>query len=115
MAGNTFGKIFTLTTFGESHGPAIGGIIDGCPAGLKVNFEKIRSELSRRKPGQSLVTTDRKEADEFEIVSGLLDSITTGAPMAFFIRNMEYIPSDYESLKNVFRPSHAYPNALTIS
>ncbi len=107
MAGNTFGKIFTLTTFGESHGPAIGGIIDGCPAGLNVNTEKIRNELSRRKPGQSLVTTDRKEADEFEIVSGLLDSITTGAPISFFIRNMDYIPSDYESLKNVFRPSHA--------
>ena len=107
MAGNTFGKIFTLTTFGESHGPAIGGILDGCPAGLKVSLEKIQSELSRRKPGQSAVTTDRKESDNFEIVSGLLDSVTTGTPLAFLIRNSEYIPSDYDALKNIFRPSHA--------
>ena len=107
MAGNTFGKIFTLTTFGESHGPAIGGILDGCPAGLKINLEKIQSELSRRKPGQSAVTTDRKESDNFEIVSGLLDSVTTGTPLAFLIRNSEYIPSDYDALKNIFRPSHA--------
>ena len=107
MAGNTFGKIFTLTTFGESHGTAIGGILDGCPAGLKVSLEKIQSELSRRKPGQSAVTTDRKESDNFEIVSGLLDSVTTGTPLAFLIRNSEYIPSDYDALKNIFRPSHA--------
>lgn len=107
MAGNIFGKIFTLTTFGESHGPAIGGVIDGCPSGLAIDLEKIQFEMARRKPGQSAVTTARKENDEVEILSGLFDGITTGAPIAFIIRNRDQNSSDYESLKNIYRPSHA--------
>jgi len=107
MAGNTFGNLFRLTTFGESHGPGIGGIIDGCPAGLLLNMEMIRSEMSRRKPGQSGITTTRKEEDHFEILSGLYEGKTTGAPIAFLIRNLEYKPSDYENLKDNYRPSHA--------
>ena len=107
MAGNVFGKIFTLTTFGESHGPAIGGIVDGCPAGLRLDLKKIQWEMSRRKPGQSSVTTQRKEDDAFEILSGLLEETTTGSPIGFLIRNQDYKPSDYDSLKDVFRPSHA--------
>ena len=107
MAGNTFGEIFRLTTFGESHGPGIGGIIDGCPAGLAIDMDMIRFEMSRRKPGQSSVTTSRKEEDAFEILSGIFDGKTTGAPLAFLIRNLDYKPSDYENIKDVFRPSHA--------
>ena len=107
MAGNIFGEIFRISTFGESHGPAIGGSIDGCPAGLKINMEKIRDEMSRRKPGQSSVTTTRNETDEFEILSGLFEGMTTGAPIGFIIRNHDYKPSDYENIKDVFRPSHA--------
>jgi chorismate synthase len=107
MAGNTFGKIFRLTTFGESHGNGIGGIIDGCPAGLNIEPEKITLELSRRKPGQSVVTSDRKEADEFEILSGIFEGKSTGSPIAFLIRNKDNISSDYENLKDTYRPSHA--------
>lgn len=107
MAGNTFGKLFTLTSFGESHGVGIGGIVDGCPSGLHIDQDEIRKEMSRRKPGQSSITTQRKEEDEFEILSGLFENRTTGAPIAFLIRNSDYRPSDYDALKDVFRPSHA--------
>ena len=107
MSGNTFGKIFQVTTFGESHGAAIGGVIDGCPAGLKLDMNFIQSELDRRKPGQSKITTQRKENDEFEILSGVLESTTLGSPIAYSIRNQDYKPSDYDNLKNVYRPSHA--------
>lgn len=111
--GNTIGKIFQLTTFGESHGPAIGGVIDGCPAGLKLDYAFIQSELDRRKPGQSKITTQRKETDTFEILSGVIPpsggvgAVTLGSPLAFIIRNQDYRPSDYDEMENVFRPSHA--------
>ena len=107
MAGNTIGKIFRLTTFGESHGVGIGGIIDGCPAGLAIDLDKINIEMKRRKPGQSSVTTSRKEEDAFEILSGVFEGKTTGAPLAFLIRNLDYKPSDYDTIKDAFRPSHA--------
>jgi len=107
MAGNSFGEIFRLTTFGESHGPAIGGVIDGCPAGLTLDLEKIQRELDRRKPGQSTITTSRKEADEFEILSGIYKGQTTGTPIGFLIRNFDYKPSDYDQIEQVYRPSHA--------
>lgn len=107
MAGNSFGKILKLTTFGESHGAAIGGIIDGCPAGLSLNFEAIKAEMQRRKPGQSAITTQRKEEDEVEFLSGIFDGKTTGTPIGFIIRNRDLKSKDYNHLKNVFRPSHA--------
>ncbi|HRH66928.1 MAG TPA: chorismate synthase [Bacteroidia bacterium] len=107
MAGNSFGTLFKLTTFGESHGTAIGGIIDGCPAGLHLDFEKLRKEMARRKPGQSDVSSPRKENDEFEILSGIFEGKTLGTPIAFMIRNQDYKPSDYEVVKSAFRPSHA--------
>ncbi len=107
MAGNTFGKIFQVTTFGESHGAAIGGVIDGCPAGLKLDFDFIQSELDRRKPGQSQITTQRNEPDEYEILSGVFEGVTLGSPIAFIIRNQDYKPSDYDNLKDTYRPSHA--------
>lgn len=104
---NTFGKFFRLTTFGESHGIAIGGIIDGCPAGLKLDFDRIQSELDRRKPGQSKIVTQRKESDTVQFLSGILDDITTGAPIGFMIPNENQHSKDYEHLKDVFRPSHS--------
>lgn len=104
---NTFGKFFRLTTFGESHGKAIGGIIDGCPAGLKLDFDQIQSELDRRKPGQSKIVTQRKESDTVQFLSGILDGITTGTPIGFMIPNENQHSKDYEHLKDVFRPSHA--------
>lgn len=107
MGGNSFGTLFKLTTFGESHGSAIGGIIDGCPAGLQLDLEKIRSAMARRKPGQSILTTQRQEADEFEILSGVFEGKTLGTPLAFMIRNQDYKPSDYDTVKTAFRPSHA--------
>src|SRR5690606_24774181 len=103
---NTFGKFFRLTTFGESHGKAIGRIIDGCPAGLKLDFDQIQSELDRRKPGQSKIVTQRKESDTVQFLSGILDGITTGAPIGFMIPNENQHSKDYEHLKDVFRPSH---------
>ena len=87
--GNTFGKIFRLTTFGESHGKAIGGIIDGCPAGLELDFENIQKQLDRRKPGQSKITTQRKESDTVEFLSGIFKGKTTGTPIGFIIKNEE--------------------------
>ena len=107
MNSNTFGTAFCLTTFGESHGPAIGGVIDGCPAGILLDKSLIEKELSRRKPGQNNTMSTRKEPDEVEYLSGLFEGKTTGAPIAFLIRNKDAKTSDYENIKNVFRPSHA--------
>src|SRR5690554_1374313 len=104
---NTFGQIFRLTTFGESHGQAIGGIIDGCPAGIKLDFEAIQFELNRRKPGQSKITTQRKESDCVEFLSGILEGVTTGAPIGFMIQNKNQKSKDYEHISDAFRPSHA--------
>jgi chorismate synthase len=104
---NTTGRILRLTTFGESHGIAIGGILDGFPAGCPVDLLRVEREMNRRKPGQSALTTERKEADEVEFLSGLFEGLSTGAPIAFLIRNKDMQSSDYEHLKNVFRPSHA--------
>ncbi|MGB0982212.1 MAG: chorismate synthase, partial [Winogradskyella sp.] len=87
MAGNSFGKVFKLTTFGESHGVAIGGIIDGCPAGLQLNFEAIQNEMNRRKPGQSKIVTQRKEPDSVQFYSGIFEGKTTGTPIGFVIHN----------------------------
>lgn len=107
MAGNTFGKIFTLTSFGESHGVAIGGILDGCPAGLKIDFDFIQFELNRRKPGQSKIVTQRKEEDKVEFLSGIFEGKTTGTPIGFIILNKDQKSKDYSHLKDSFRPSHA--------
>ncbi|MGB6093976.1 MAG: chorismate synthase [Moheibacter sp.] len=104
---NTIGKFFRLTTFGESHGKAIGGIIDGCPAGLKLDFDQIQTELDRRKPGQSKIVTQRKESDTVQFLSGILNGTTTGAPIGFMIPNQNHQSKDYEHLKDIFRPSHA--------
>lgn len=107
MAGNTFGKSFVLTTFGESHGTAIGGIIDGCPAGLKFDFEFIQAELDKRKPGQSKITTQRKESDKVEFLSGVFEGKTTGTPIGFIIKNEDQKSKDYSHIKDSYRPSHA--------
>jgi len=107
MAGNSFGKLFKLTTFGESHGVAIGGIIDGCPAGLKLDFEAIQNEMERRKPGQSKIVTQRKEPDSVEFYSGIFEGVTTGTPIGFVIHNTNQKSKDYSHIKNVYRPSHA--------
>lgn len=104
---NTFGKLFSLTTFGESHGPAIGGIIDGCPSGIELDFKAIQNELNRRKPGQSKIVTQRREPDEVKFLSGIFEGKTTGAPIGFIIENLEQRPSDYEHIKDTYRPSHA--------
>ncbi len=107
MAGNSFGDIFKITTFGESHGAALGVIIDGCPAGLKIDTAFIQAELDRRKPGQSSIVTQRKEADEFEILSGIFEGVTQGTPIGIIIRNEDQKSKDYEHIKDNFRPSHA--------
>jgi chorismate synthase len=107
MAGNTIGKLFTLTSFGESHGEALGGIIDGCPAGLKVDFDFIQSELDRRKPGQSTIVTQRKEADKVEFLSGIFENKTTGTPIGFIVRNEGQKSKDYDHNIDSYRPSHA--------
>lgn len=104
---NTFGNIFRLTSYGESHGAAIGGIIDGCPSGIEVDMSFIQEELNRRRPGQSKITTPRKEADEVEFLSGIYDGRTTGTPIGFVIRNANQHSSDYDNLKDLYRPSHA--------
>lgn len=104
---NTFGNIFRLTSFGESHGPGIGGVIDGMPAGIAVDTDFIQRELNRRKPGQSALTTPRKETDKLEILSGVFDGQTTGCPIGFLVRNENQHSADYENLRNLFRPSHA--------
>ncbi len=107
MAGNTFGEIFRITTFGESHGKAIGVVIDGCPSGLEIDLGFIQHELDRRKPGQSAITTQRKESDTFEILSGIFEGKTLGSPLAITIQNEDAKPEDYAHLKETYRPSHA--------
>lgn len=107
MAGNTFGKIFKLTTFGESHGEAIGGIIDGCPAGITIDFDFIQTEMRRRKPGQSSIVTQRKEEDDVQFLSGIFEGKTTGTPIGFIITNTNQKSDDYSDIKNSYRPSHA--------
>ena len=107
MAGNSFGNLFKLTTFGESHGAAIGGIIDGCPSGLELDFEAIQSELNRRKPGQSEIVTQRKEPDEVKFLSGIFEGKTTGTPIGFTIENANQKSKDYSHIKDAYRPSHA--------
>ncbi len=104
---NTFGSLFRLTTFGESHGAAIGGVIDGMPAGIEVDMAFIQSELARRKPGQSALTTARKEDDAVELLSGIFEGKTTGCPIGFLVRNTNQHSDDYENMRGVFRPSHA--------
>ncbi|MBN2807659.1 MAG: chorismate synthase [Prolixibacteraceae bacterium] len=104
---NSFGQLFRLTSFGESHGAGIGGIIDGCPAGIQLNLDAIQAELNRRKPGQSKITTQRNETDTVEFFSGIFEGQTTGTPIGFFIRNKDQHSNDYNNLKDVFRPSHA--------
>ena len=107
MAGNTFGSLFSLTTFGESHGPAIGGVLDGCPAGLKLDLDAVQHALDRRKPGQSRITTQRKEPDTVEFLSGIFEGVTTGTPIGFVIRNADQRSRDYSHIQHSFRPSHA--------
>jgi chorismate synthase len=107
MSGNNFGKLFRITTWGESHGPATGVVIDGCPSGLELTEREIQKELDRRKPGQSNVTSLRKEDDKVEIVSGVFGGKTTGMPIALIIKNKNADPSKYEEIKDMFRPGHA--------
>lgn len=107
MAGNTFGTLFKLTTFGESHGIAIGGIIDGCPAGIQLNLEKIQEDLNKRKPGQSAIVTQRKESDTVEFLSGIFEGKTTGTPIGFIIKNANQKSKDYSHIQDTYRPSHA--------
>ena len=107
MSGNTFGKLFTVTTFGESHGPALGGVIDGCPPGMELAEADIQPDLDRRRPGQSRFTTQRREADEVEILSGIFEGRTTGAPIGLLIRNTDQRSRDYSEISDRFRPGHA--------
>ena len=104
---STFGKFLTITTFGESHGPAVGVILDGCPPGIAVSAEAVQRDLDRRRPGQSAVTTQRKEPDKVEILSGIFEGVTTGASIALMVRSVDARPQDYANLKEVFRPGHA--------
>ena len=104
---NRLGNLFSLTSFGESHGPAIGGVVDGMPAGVKIDLDQVNHELARRRPGQGGISSSRKETDEVEILSGIMDGITLGTPIGFIIRNRDQRPEDYDHLKDVFRPSHA--------
>ncbi|AWA30648.1 chorismate synthase [Flavobacterium magnum] len=107
MAGNSFGTIFRITTFGESHGEALGGIIDGCPPGITLDFEAIRHEMQRRRPGQSAIVTQRREADEVQFLSGIFEGKTTGTPIGFTIANSNQKSDDYAHIKDLYRPSHA--------
>ena len=107
MSSNSFGNIFRLTSFGESHGKAIGGIIDGCPSGIPIDVDAVQLDLDRRKPGQSKITTQRKEADRVEILSGIFEGKTLGTPIAFQIVNSDQKPKDYSHIKDSYRPSHA--------
>ncbi len=104
---NSIGNLFRLTTFGESHGPAIGGVIDGMPAGVKVDTDLLQHEMQRRRPGQSNLTTARNESDMVEVLSGVFDGVTTGTPIGFLIRNANPHSNDYDNLRHIFRPSHA--------
>jgi len=107
MAGNSFGQLFRVTTFGESHGPALGCIVDGCPPGLELSPDDIQQDLDRRRPGQSKHTTQRRESDRAEILSGVFDGVTTGAPIGIVIRNEDQRTRDYERIREQFRPGHA--------
>ncbi len=107
MAGNSFGNLFKLTTFGESHGVAIGGTIDGCPPGIQLDLEAIQLEMNRRKPGQSAIVTQRKEPDEVKFLSGIFEGVTTGTPIGFIIENANQKSKDYSHIKDSYRPSHA--------
>ena len=107
MSNNTFGRLLRLTTFGESHGPALGGVIDGFPAGIAIDMDFIRSEMARRRPGSTSLGTKRNESDEPEILSGILDGVSTGAPIGFIIRNTSQRSSDYDDIAHTFRPGHA--------
>ena len=107
MAGNSFGNIFKLSTFGESHGPALGGVIDGCPSGLKIDLDAIELEMNRRKPGQSAIVTQRKEQDSVTFYSGIFEGVTTGTPIGFLIHNTDQKSKDYSHIKDTYRPSHA--------
>jgi chorismate synthase len=104
---NTFGNIFRLTSFGESHGQAVGGVIDGCPSGIELDIDFIQNELNRRRPGQSNITTSRKEEDKVSFLSGVFEGKTTGTPVAFTVTNKNQESSDYDNLKDIYRPSHA--------
>lgn len=104
---NTFGNIFTLTTFGESHGPAVGGVVDGMPAGIDIDLAFIQSELDRRRPGQSAITTSRNEADRVELLSGVFEGKSTGCPIGFVVHNTNQHSQDYDNMRSLFRPSHA--------
>ncbi|HXF59263.1 MAG TPA: chorismate synthase, partial [Candidatus Saccharimonadales bacterium] len=104
---STFGRFLTITTFGESHGPAVGVILDGCPPGIAVTPEIVQRDLDRRRPGQSAVTTQRKEPDSVEILSGVFEGVTTGASIALVVRSVDARPADYSNLKDLFRPGHA--------
>ena len=104
---NTFGNIFRLTTFGESHGEAIGGVIDGMPAGIDIDIDFIQQELNRRRPGQSKITTSRQEPDQVELLSGVFEGKSTGCPIGFIVRNTNQHSQDYENMRCLFRPSHA--------
>lgn len=107
MAGNSYGTLFRLTTFGESHGEALGGIIDGCPSGITIDLEAIQTEMARRKPGQSAIVTQRKEPDDVQFLSGIFEGKTTGTPIGFIIPNTNQKSDDYSHIKDNFRPSHA--------
>ena len=107
MPGNSFGKIFKLTTFGESHGVAIGGIIDGCPAGVEIDLKLVQQDLDRRRPGQSAIVTQRKEPDTVEFLSGIFEGKSTGTPIGFTIKNANQKSKDYSHIKDTYRPSHA--------
>lgn len=107
MAGNSYGQLFSLVSFGESHGKGVGGVIDGCPAGIVIDETFIQQELDRRKPGQSKITTSRKEGDVVEILSGVYEGVSTGTPIGFFVKNATQRSSDYDNMKDIFRPSHA--------
>ena len=107
MAGNSYGTLFRVTTFGESHGEALGGIIDGCPPGVTIDLEAIQFEMSRRKPGQSAIVTQRKEPDDVQFLSGIFEGKTTGTPIGFIIPNTNQKSDDYSHIKDNYRPSHA--------
>ena len=107
MSGNVFGKVFRISTFGESHGVAVGVVIDGCPAGVKIDIEAIQRDLTRRRPGQSKIVTQRKEADQVSIQSGIMDGVSTGTPISLVIMNKDQKSKDYDHIKEKFRPSHA--------
>ena len=107
MSGNSIGKLFTVTSFGESHGPAIGCIVDGCPPGLEISSTDLQHDLNRRKPGQSRYTTQRREDDEINILSGVFEGKTTGSSIGMIIENQDHKSKDYSKIKDLFRPSHA--------